>query len=125
MAHKCRTDPLSLVLVDHDESYLGLAGLNDHVTSAANHWPLAFVQHGDQGDVVDKVDVQEERDFFLRKAPFRREEAAVERLALVRLTSATSLSRSSGLRERISIRRPLRSNSMTEYLAVSNMAGKF
>jgi hypothetical protein len=40
----------------------------------------AFLHHRDQGDMVDEVDVQEERDFLLAEVALYLEETAVERL---------------------------------------------
>jgi hypothetical protein len=69
MVQQCRTDTLPLVLVDDRESHLSLPGLDDDVTSAAdNHWLSAFVNHCNQGLVIDEVDVQVESNFTFRKA---------------------------------------------------------
>ena len=44
MMHECRTDTLSLVLVDYGESHFGLSRLYDDVTSTARDHapPLSF-----------------------------------------------------------------------------------
>jgi len=44
MTHQCPADASPLILVDHDESDLGLPGLDDNVTSATyNHRPPPFI----------------------------------------------------------------------------------
>src|SRR3954453_14317367 len=69
MAHQGRADPLPLVLVDHSKSHLGCPRLSDNVTPAPdNHRSSVFFDHGHEGDVVDEVNVHEERDFLLREA---------------------------------------------------------
>src|SRR5262245_25777037 len=79
MAHQGRTDPLSLILIDDGEGYLGLPGLYDDVACTANdHRPAGLLHHGDEGHVIDEVDVQEIGRFLLRQAVFHGEEAAVE-----------------------------------------------
>jgi hypothetical protein len=92
MAQQCRSDALSLVLVDNDEGYLGPSGLHDDVTSAPNnHGSAAFFHHCDQGHVVDEVHVQEERDFLFRKFALWTEESAVERLGACALDGCDKL----------------------------------
>src|SRR4030095_8222452 len=72
---------LALVLVDHCESYLGFPGLQDDVaTTADDHGAAVFFAHGDQGHVIDEVDLREERDFLLGKVTSYTEEATIERL---------------------------------------------
>ena len=71
MMHEGRAETLPLILIDHGESDLGLSRLYDDVTSAArDHAPTGFVHDRDQCDVIDEVDVQEKRDFRLRKVSF-------------------------------------------------------
>src|SRR5271166_3386308 len=80
MTHQRRADTLALVLVDHRESDLCFPGLlNDIASAADNHGPAAFVNHRHQGNVADKVNVQEERDFLLGEMTFQTEETAIER----------------------------------------------
>jgi hypothetical protein len=80
-AHEGRTDPLSLILIDDGEGYLGLPGPQDDVACTADdHRPYGLPHHGDEGHVIDEVDVQEEGHFLLRAAAFHGEEAAVEGL---------------------------------------------
>src|SRR5262249_57780417 len=78
MMHEGCAKTLSLILIDHGESDLGLSRLYDNVTSAArDHAPTAFVHDCDQCDVIDEVDVQEKLDFRLRKVSFYRKETPV------------------------------------------------
>jgi hypothetical protein len=71
MVHQCRANTLSLVLIDHGESNLGRPWPHDNVTRAADdYWSPTFLNHCDQGDVIDEVDVQEECDFPLAKRRF-------------------------------------------------------
>ena len=64
MAHEGRADPMPLVLVDHGEGHLGLAGLHDNIASppppAITGRPSS-VHDRHQGHVVDEVDVEKER----------------------------------------------------------------
>ena len=102
-----RADTPPLVPVDHGESHLGLAGLHDDVTPAGDdHRPPIFFQHCDQGDVVDEVDVEKERDLSLAEVAFCAEETAVEGLVAGAADRRDSPSRSSGFSARISTRRP-------------------
>ena len=81
MAHQGRTDPLSLIRIDDGEGYLGLPGLQDDVTCTADdHRPAGLLHHGDEGHVIDEVDVEEVGRFLLREAALHIEEAAVEGL---------------------------------------------
>src|SRR4051812_38268788 len=81
MAHQCRADPLSLVLVDDGKSHLGCPRLSDNVTRASDDQGLTVLFHyGHQGNVVDEVNVHEECDFLLREAALGSKEAAEERL---------------------------------------------
>jgi hypothetical protein len=123
MAHQHRTDTLSLVLVDHGKSDLGLPRLHDDVPSAPHdHRSPAFFRHGDQGNVVDEVDGREERDLLLGKAAFDGKETAVEGLRTGAADGCNELVPVVGLRARISTGRPSRSVSIAEYLAASAMA---
>src|SRR5215831_2868129 len=58
MAHERCSDALALILVDHHKGYLGLAGPHNHIARAADHRPLAVLQHSDQSYMVDEIDVQ-------------------------------------------------------------------
>jgi hypothetical protein len=81
VTHKRRADTLPLVFVDDGESHLRLSRLHDDVAGAAHdHRAGAFLHHRDQGDMVDEVDVQEERDFLLAEVALYLEETAVKRL---------------------------------------------
>ena len=82
MAHQGRTDPLSLIRIDDGEGYLGLPGSQDDVACTADdHRPASLLHQGDEGHVIDEVDVQEVGRFLLREAALHGEEAAVEGLA--------------------------------------------
>ena len=81
MMHESRAETLPLILIDHSERDLGLSRLHDDVTCAArDHRPAGLLHHGDEGHVIDEVDVQEESHFLLREAAFHGEEAAVQGL---------------------------------------------
>src|SRR4029077_13188922 len=80
VAHKRRADTSALLFVDDGESHLRLSRLHDDVTGAAHDRAARAFLHSDQGDVLDEVDVQEERDFLLAEVALYLEETAVERL---------------------------------------------
>ena len=51
------------------------------ITSATdNHGSAAFFHYCDQGDMAHKIDIQEKRNFLLRKAAFGSKETAEEGL---------------------------------------------
>jgi len=80
MAHQNRTNTLPLVFVDHGERQLGLSrGDNDITATADDDRPAVFFPHCDQGNVIDKIDIDEERGFLLAKLALHSEETAIER----------------------------------------------
>ena len=75
MFHQRSTESLPLVGIYYNESYLGRLGLHHDITSAADdRKAVAFVHHRYQSDMIYEVDIQEERDFLLRKAALCPEE---------------------------------------------------
>jgi hypothetical protein len=57
-----RSDPLAWIGIDHHEGNFGFTGLGHDVASAADdHAPAAFVDCRNQRNVVDEVDIQEEK----------------------------------------------------------------
>jgi hypothetical protein len=71
MMHEGRAETLPLILIDHNESDLGLSTLYDDVTcTARDHWRAVFTNYCDQCDVIDEVDAQEIVDFRLCEATF-------------------------------------------------------
>ena len=79
MAHERRAETLALVFIDHAESDLGPSRLYDDVASAAHdRGPSVFLHDCDQGNVIDKVYVQEKRNFLLREASSYGKETAME-----------------------------------------------
>ena len=61
MPHQRPSDTLSLIFIDDGEGHLGLSGFHDDVTPTAGDHPFAvFPHHCDQGDVIDKINVDEE-----------------------------------------------------------------
>jgi hypothetical protein len=82
MMHERRAETLSLVLIDHGESDFCRSRLHNDVTRAArDHGPAAFLDHCDQCDVVDKVDIHEKLDFGLCEVASYSKETAVKGLS--------------------------------------------
>jgi hypothetical protein len=79
--------------------------------------------HGDQGYVIDKIHVNEERRFLLTKLALHDKETAIERVCADRPIAAPKSSRSSCRSARISTWRPSRRTSTSEYTARSDTAG--
>lgn len=81
MAHQDRSEPLSLVIVDHRKRDFGPAGLCHDVASAAyNRAPSVHFRDRDQRHVIDEVDVEEEIEFLLAEFAANGEEAAEQGL---------------------------------------------
>src|SRR6185437_11008854 len=76
-----RADALTLIAIDHDKGDLGFAGPGHDIARAADDCgPAVLVDDGDQRDMIDEIDVHEERLFLLRKSALGYEEAALQRL---------------------------------------------
>ena len=74
-------DSLTLEFVDDRESELGRSRADHDITPpACDDLPFALAQHGDEGDLIDEVDVDECCDFLLAERTSDTEEAPVERL---------------------------------------------
>lgn len=81
MPREDRPDPLALIVIDHDESDLGLAGPDNDVASTASYdGSPVFIDLRHQRDVVFEIDIEKESQLLLRKAFLRREKAPLERL---------------------------------------------
>ena len=82
MTHKNRADSLALVFVDYGKRDLGLPGFGNNVAPTADDCrPTVLLDYGDQGDVIYKVDIEEERGFLLGEMPLGAEEAPIEGLS--------------------------------------------
>src|ERR1700750_2361353 len=67
MAHQDGADALSLIRIHDDERDFGLARRGDDISPAAGNDGLAIlVDLSDEGDMLVKIDVDEEVDFLLR-----------------------------------------------------------
>jgi hypothetical protein len=63
MTHKGRSDPLSLIRIDYDEGYFGLARLDNNVASTSDDRRLpTLVDLCDERDVIVEIDVHEESE---------------------------------------------------------------
>jgi hypothetical protein len=81
MAHQQPADRLSLVVVDHGEGELSLARLNHNVTPAADDpRPPVLCNDRDQGDMADKVDIDEKVDFLVGEVALYPEKPPIKRL---------------------------------------------
>src|SRR5579872_2255666 len=73
------SDSLSLVFVNDCEGHFGFARLRDDVTPGADdNLPAALINHGDQRNVGDEVDIDVEIGLFFGKSAFGTKEAAVK-----------------------------------------------
>ena len=98
MAHEHGADAESLVPIDHHKGDLGLLRVYENEAAAAADLLLAaFVEHCDQRNMFDEIDVDKERLLGFREMTFYVEEAAIEGLAAGVVD---------GLEERVSIVRP-------------------
>src|SRR5438270_1054874 len=69
MTHEHGPDTLALIRIDHNESYLGLAGPhNDKASTADNDGVSVFINLRDERDVAFEIDVEEESHLPLREA---------------------------------------------------------
>ena len=81
MTHQDRSEPLSLVIVDHRKRDFGPAGLCHDVASAAyNRLPSVRFRDRHQRHVIDEVDVEEKVEFLLAEFAANGEEAAEQGL---------------------------------------------
>jgi hypothetical protein len=71
MAHQCRAEPLALVEIDYRKCDLRLTGLLNHIARAThdNGLPI-LLRLGNEGHMVDKVDIQEIDDFLFGEMAF-------------------------------------------------------
>ena len=77
MAHKRRAEPLPLIRIDDNESHFRDPRPYDDIPPAADNGGVAILLRDcNQGDVLDKIDVHEERDFLLAEGAFGRKETA-------------------------------------------------
>src|SRR3954452_19816948 len=81
MTHEHGPDTLTLIRIDHNESYFGLAGPdNDKASTADNDGVSLFINLRDERDLAFEIDVEEESHLPLREAFLWREKAPLERL---------------------------------------------
>ena len=72
MPHQRTADALPLVFIHDCESHLSCPRTHDDVTSATGDCaPAPFSYHCDQGNMVGKINIQEEVDFLSEKCRFR------------------------------------------------------
>jgi hypothetical protein len=72
---------LTLVGIDHHESYLGLAGPDNDIASATDdRRRFVFVDLRDQRDMIFEIDVEKKRQLLLRETLLWREKASLQRL---------------------------------------------
>jgi hypothetical protein len=73
MTHEGRSDPLSLIRIDHDEGYYGLARLDNDVTPTSNdRRPPVLIQLCDKRNVIVEIDVHEKSELGFRETALRR-----------------------------------------------------
>ncbi len=66
MAHQRPADSLSLIFIDHRKSDFCFPWFMDDIASATDKNRLTiFFNYRDQSNVVDKVNIQEIRDFLI------------------------------------------------------------
>ena len=79
MPHQRPANTLSLISVDHGECHLGLPRFHDNIPSTTYDNGLAvFFHRRDQGDVINKIHIDEELGLLLAELPFHGEETPVE-----------------------------------------------
>ena len=72
---------LALIRIDHHERYLGLAGTNDNVASAAGDRGVSvFIDFGDERHVVREIDVEEVGHLLFREPLLWHKKTPLERL---------------------------------------------
>src|SRR5438105_2394707 len=80
MAHEDRANTLTLIGIDHDESYLSLAGLDNDIASTSDDRRSVFIDLRDERDMVFEIDVEKKRQFLLRETLLWYEKASSQRL---------------------------------------------
>src|ERR1700733_4160583 len=81
MPHEDRADTLTLIGIDHDKSYLGLAGPdNDIASTTDDRRRFVFIDLRDERDMVFEIDVEKKRQLLLRETLLWCEKASPQRL---------------------------------------------